>query len=115
MDNGTLFKGKGKGDVKGIAHVIAIGGIGKRIIGRQRTGIVFPGLPPEHCTTAVPAAVSVRSALPPVNSEQALGRGACEREAAVAKWLLVKSTKGPQSPSAFATQLQGFAAWHRNA
>lgn len=39
---------------------------GKELIGRQKTRILFPGLPPKHCTNAVHAAVSAWWALPPV-------------------------------------------------
>lgn len=47
---------KGKGNVKGVAHMLLIGGMiaGKENwIERKRTRILFPGLPLKHYTTAV--------------------------------------------------------------
>ena len=47
---------KGKGNFKGVAHMLLIGGMiaGKENwIERKRTRILFPGLPLKHYTTAV--------------------------------------------------------------
>lgn len=66
-DNETVFTVKGKGNFKGVAHMLLIGGMiaGKENwIERQRTQILFPGLPLKHYMTAVYSVVPLKSALP---------------------------------------------------
>lgn len=60
VDNETLFTVKGKGNFKGIARMLFLGGLitGKENwMERQRTTVLFPGLPLKHYTDARLSAV----------------------------------------------------------
>lgn len=96
-DNETLFTVQGKGNFKGVAHMLLLGGMiaeKENWIERQRTRILFPGLPPKHYMAAVSSAVAPRSALP-LGSSAVAQEGECQgRGASELNSFLVETTRG---------------------